>query len=224
MWQMIMKPQHPLQPAPNSIKPPSSLWTLCHLNGFLASPSRQLGHTPVNTPEATVLSSDFAIGSSSFLSNKSDHTMELYVDLGMSSACSETKMESPGSLSEGNSPLQEFIEVDQGYIPKKSITRALLFDSPEKTDPDTSVSSPSSVILSEYNPKVRNMEDDDVSEWPVQVDINSLGPEQADEYAQGESDVEELVKDVYVKEENNEVQVEDDEQEEGEVIEEKECE
>eukprot|EP01018_Ginkgo_biloba_P019954 Gb_14634 [translate_table: standard] len=211
----------------DSIKPPSSLRTLCHLNGFLASPSRLLAPTPANTPDATVVYNAFATDSSCLLTSKSDHTMELYVDLGMLSPASETKMESPGSLSEENSPLPEVIDVVKlikVISPEKPITRALLFDSPEKTDPDTSVSSPSSVISSEDSPKVRNMEDDDVSEWSVQVNISSPGPEQADEYVQGENDVEEQVNDVYEEDENNEDQDEDDEQEEGEVIEEHECE
>eukprot|EP01018_Ginkgo_biloba_P019982 Gb_41799 [translate_table: standard] len=87
----------------DSIKPPSSLRTLCHLNGFLASPNRLLGPTP----DATVVPSAFAIGSSSLLTNKADHTIKFYVDLGMSSPRSETKMESPSNFSEENSPLPE---------------------------------------------------------------------------------------------------------------------
>ncbi|GLJ24224.1 hypothetical protein SUGI_0461930 [Cryptomeria japonica] len=197
-------------------KPAPSLRTLSHLNGLLASPNRLLAPTPANTPDSAV-----AFASNSSLSRTSDSTIALYVDLGMSSPGSESKIESSVNVSGFTlTKVIDPIESPQDTSPEKPTTRALLFDSPEK-EIEASISSPSSVISSEDSQKMRIMEDDNVSEWSVQVNISSPGSNQTDDYAQIEIELEDQVD--YSETVNNEVDEEDDEQKDGEVLDDEQC-
>ncbi|KAH9299449.1 hypothetical protein KI387_031131 [Taxus chinensis] len=170
-------------------------------NGYQSSPTRLLAPTPTNTPES-VAPNSFPIANSSSLSKKSDQTIGRNEDLGSS----------PGPLSSvylSETPYPEAIDTVElpknVCSPEKPTTRTLLFESVEK-DIETTVSSPSSIVSSEDSQRVRNMEDDNVSQWSVQVNFSSPGPEQQ------------------VEDQANETDEYDDEQEEGEAIEDEECE
>ncbi|KAH9307628.1 hypothetical protein KI387_035539 [Taxus chinensis] len=191
-------------------KPAPNLRSLSHLNGILPSPNILLAPTPANTPDSAV-----AIANNSSLSTRSDSTIGIYVDLDLSSPGSESKVESSGNVSDIPHPeVIDAVVSTRDSSPEKPITRTLLFDSPEK-ETEASISSPRSVISSEDSHKMRSTEDDDVSEWSLQVNISSPGPGQTDDYAQVENEMEDYSETV-----NNE----DDEQEDGEVLDDEECE
>lgn len=164
-------------------KPVSNLQSLCHLNGYTPSPSRLLAPTPVNTPDSAVLPNPFATGNNGLLSNESDQTIE-------------SRKESSVNSSKEITPRPEVIDAVKlnATSPEKPLPRTLMFDSMEEADADAdadaeaSIASPSSVISSEDGQKLRNLEDDDVSVWSMQVNISSPCPEQADDYAPGEND------------------------------------
>jgi len=161
----------------DTLKPASKLRNLCHLNGYIPSPSRLLAPTPLNTPDSAGLSNPIETGNYGLLSNESDQTIE-------------SRKESSVNYSEERTPCPEVIDAVElnATSPEKAIPRTLLFDSTEETDAEASIASPSSVVSSEDGQKLRNLEDDDVSEWSMQVNISSPRPEQADDYALGENE------------------------------------
>lgn len=195
----------------DTIKPPSNLRSLCHLNGYIPSPSRLLAPTPLNTPDSAGLSNPFATGNYSLLSNESDQTID-------------SRKESSVNSSKEITPHPEVIDAVESNAasPEKPIPRALLFDSIEETDAEASISSPSSVISSEDGQKLRNLEDDCISEWSMQVNISSPRTEQADDYAPGENDGDAQA-DEFSENEGDEFSEKGDGQE-GKHIENKECE
>lgn len=194
----------------DTLKPAPNLRSLCHLNGYIPSPSRLLAPTPLNTPDSACVPNPFATGNYGLLSNQSDQTIE-------------SRKESSFNSSEERTPHPEVIDAValNAGSPEKPIPRALLFDSTDETDVEASISSPSSVISSEDGQKLGNLEDDDVSEWSMQMNISSPRPEQADDYAPGENDGE-VQADKYSEKEDDEDDEEEDEQ--GELIENQECE
>jgi len=195
----------------DTLKPVSKLRSISYLQGFLPSPSSLLAPTPLNTPESAGVPNPFATGNYSMLSNESDQTIE-------------SRKESTVNSSEEITPRPEVIDAVElnATFPEKPFPRALLFDSTEETDAEASILSPSSVISSEDGQKLRNLEDDDVSEWSMQVNISSPCPEQADEYAPGENDGDAQA-DEFSEKECDEDDEDEDEQE-GELIENQECE
>lgn len=192
-----------------TLKPLSNLRSLCHPNGYTPSPSRLLAPTPLNTPDSAVLPNPFGTGNNGLLSNESDQTIE-------------SRKESSVNSSNEITPHPEVIDAVKlnATSPEKPLPRTLMFDSTEEADADAdteaSVASPSSVISSEDGQKLRNLEDDEVSEWSMQVNISSPCPEQADDYALGENDGDAQADDFS----ENEVNVDD---EENEFIENQEC-
>lgn len=195
----------------DTLKPASNLRSLCHLNGYIPSPSRLLAPTPLNTPDSAGVPNPFATGNYGLLSNESDQTIE-------------SRKNSLFNSTEERTPHPEVIDAValNAASPEKPIPRTLMFDSTEETDVEASISSPSSVISSEDGQKLRNLEDDNVSEWSMQVNISSPCPEQGDDYAPGENDGDALA-DKFSEREDDEDDEEEDEQE-GELVENQECE